>query len=135
MRKRLSVLVAVLLVLYAFADVTVLQAYCGNETVGIPPASKIAAVERSAARHKAAQTTAGASMSKQQPQPGDDQNSDAPGGDDECFCCCPHVVTASFNFVPLSAATVVYHQSYSSFPKFLHSDSHLGSCFRPPRAI
>lgn len=29
---------AVFFVIYAFADITVLQAYCGNESIGTPPA-------------------------------------------------------------------------------------------------
>jgi len=32
-----SRLLALFFVLYAGADITVLQAYCGNEMVGIPP--------------------------------------------------------------------------------------------------
>jgi len=45
LRNRITSLVALLFVVYALADVSVLQVYCGNEALGIPPVHHSASPE------------------------------------------------------------------------------------------
>ena len=131
LKKRASVLVAVLFVLYAVADITVLQAYCGNEALGIPPASRINQKQQRLQQSKReAVSVDETAFNESQRQPADEQESEAP--DDDCFCCCPHLIPASQSCL-LVRADIFYRAGYSFFPKFLHSESHPKLFYRPPR--
>lgn len=129
----MSVWIAVLFVLYAAADITVLQAYCGNEALGIPPASKILAKqqqqEEAARRDKQFAASNDAGLNGQH-APGEEPESES---DDECFCCCPHIATAFSAYLRPLKIGAFYRAGFSFFPKFLHSESHLESFYRPPR--
>ena len=125
--------IALLLVLYAFADMTVLQAYCGNEAVGIPSYARQLQMEKQSSRkiqisrdEKVATTFSELSQPEQTP--------DAPVSDEECFCCCSHTV---HGFSPVKTITrkispaAVFGSNFSD--KSLLSDSHLPLLYQPPK--
>lgn len=120
-------MIAFLFVIYAVADVSVLQAYCGNEMVGIPPAHHItenldsdASVERpnrviSTDPHR---------------QPDDGHEYDH---QHECFCWHQTVISSYW-----LAEREVAANPPSKLPAFRssrHQNSDLEHNLRPPQSI
>ena len=129
-KRKTSRLVAFFFVLYAFADVTVLQEYCGNETLGIPSyAQQIQAKNRAIDKTTDSKTAYVGSHSSQE-----EQTPESPASDEECFCCCSHT-TLSFNPIKLVVReTSLIKQSESNFSEHrLKSDSHLPQLYQPPK--
>ncbi len=128
-KRKIPRLIALLLVLYAFADVTVLQEYCGNENVGIPSyAQQVRAERRRAESSNDAQTAFKTSDSSPQ-----EQVPDIPNSEEDCFCCCSHTL---LGFSPLKSyeAILVVRQSDSNFShKYRYSSSHLRLVYQPPK--
>lgn len=129
-KRRLVSLVALLFVVYALADVTVLQAYCGNEAVGILPAHHLSKTVRSPAKSSATDSTQIRPESDEESRPGSDPTQDC--DDDTCFCCCSHVVTGYFA-VPSCKPTSRLELSQSDTYAGRYSNSSLTQLFRPPR--
>ena len=94
LRNKLTSLVAFLFVLYAVADVSVLQAYCGNEAVGIPPAHHFTKTARDPDSRSATKSIQTRLQSDGEPRQGNDPTQDC--DDDTCFCCCSHVIAGYF---------------------------------------
>jgi len=129
-KRKTSRLVALLFVLYALADVTVLQEYCGNETLGIPSyAQQIQAKNRAIDKTTDSKTAYVGSHSSQE-----EQTPESPASDEECFCCCSHT-TLSFN--PIKSLVRVIQATKQSASNFsenrLKSDSHLPQLYQPPK--
>ncbi len=116
--------VALLFVIYAFADITVLQAYCGNETIGIPPAHHLSAQNKEV--DKAASVD-----NPNYRQSNQESNQDC--DDDCCFCCSSHITLGYFAFQPRTATFVKNNSQPSISFENKHSYSALNSLFRPPR--
>jgi hypothetical protein len=113
--------VALLFVIYALADVSILQVYCGNESVGIPPAHHFSNEKNDSAED--------ATDNFQQPHEQEDSEQDC--GDDCCFCS-SHVVINSYNvesslvkLAKIAPQTISYENR--------HSNSELRNLFRPPQ--
>lgn len=134
LRKRVIQITALLFMLYAFADITVLQAYCGNETVGIPSYARQLHLEKQISRKTQSSSdekvvTTFSQLSHQEQSP------DAPDSDEECFCCCSHTLHG-FNPVKtikreISPAQATFGSNFSG--KSLLSDSHLPLLYQPPK--
>ncbi len=125
-----SRLVALFFVLYALADLTVLQEYCGNETLGIPSyAQQIQAKNRMVDNTTNSQTVLFSSSSSHE-----EQTPESPASDEECFCCCSHT-TLSFNPIKSVVREIsTIKQSESNFSENrLKSDSHLPQLYQPPK--
>jgi len=125
-----SRLVALFFVLYALADLTVLQEYCGNETLGIPSyAQQIQAKNRIADSTTNSQTVSFSSSPSHE-----EQTPESPASDEECFCCCSHT-TLSFNPIKLVEREFsLTKKSESNFSENrLKSDSHLPQLYQPPK--
>lgn len=122
-------LVALFFVLYALADVTVLQAYCGNETVGIPSyAQQVRAEKRKAEVADNAQTAFKTSDSSPQ-----EQTPDLPDSEEDCFCCCSHTLLG-FNLMKSYTPILVVKESGSNFSlRHQHSSIHLRLVYQPPK--
>lgn len=124
--------IAAFFVIYALADVSVLQAYCGNETLGIPPADHVASTE-------GAQNDGNVILVVGQDKTSDRRVSSSTAGtekpcegDEECFGSCSHIVVpvsfVSFNDVPdLPSREVVLPFA----DRYVQSD--LTSPFQPPK--
>ena len=126
---RASRLVALFFVLYAFADVTVLQEYCGNETVGIPSYAKQLRAEKRKAEI-ATNAQAAFKTSDSSPQ---EQTPDSPDSEEDCFCCCSHTL---LGFSPMKSHTpiLVVKESDSNFSlKRRQSSTHLRQLYQPPK--
>lgn len=122
--------VALFFVLYAFADITVLQEYCGNEAVGIPSyAQQIQAKNQTVEKATDSQIIYIGSHSSQE-----QQTPESPASDEECFCCSSHT---TLGFSPIKAVVRVISfvkQSESNFSENrLKSDSHLPQLYQPPK--
>ena len=125
-----SRLIALFFVLYAFADLTVLQEYCGNETLGIPPyAQQIQAKNRMVDNTTNSQSVSFSSSSSHE-----EQTPESPNSDEECFCCCSHT-TLSFN--PIKSAerelSLTKHSESNFSENRSKSDSHLPQLYQPPK--
>jgi hypothetical protein len=117
-------------VLYALADVTVLQEYCGNETLGIPSyAQQIQAMNRKVDKTIDSQIVYIGSQPSQE-----EQTPELPASDEECFFCCSHT-TLGFNPIKSVVRVISFaKQSESNFSENrLKSDSHLPQLYQPPK--
>jgi hypothetical protein len=113
--------VALFFVIYALADVSILQAYCGNESVGIPPAYHFSKEKND--------STEDIADNFQQPHEQKDSEQDC--GDDCCICS-SHVVINSYNvesslvkLAKIAPKTTSYENRYPN--------SELRNLFRPPQ--
>lgn len=129
-KRGLISLVALLFVVYALADITVLQAYCGNEAVGIPPAHHLSKTARDPDSRSATKSIQTRLQSDGEPRQGNDPTQDC--DDDTCFCCCSHVVTGYFA-IPSTKPTNKIEFSQSDTYVGRYSNSSLTQLFRPPR--
>jgi len=127
-RNRLTSLVALLFVLYAIADVSVLQAYCGNEALGIPPAHHVSESPNSTSH--ADQANYFISADHHQQQSDDEHDYDH---QHECFCWHQTVVGSYF----LTQREDAFDSS-SRLPAFRssgHKNSDLDRNLRPPQIL
>jgi len=125
-----SRIVALFFVLFVLADVTVLQEYCGNETLGIPAyAQQIQAKNRTVDNTTDSQTFYVASHSSQEKQ-----TPESPASDEECFCCCSHHALSFYPIKSVVREISTTKQSESNFSENrLKSDSHLPQLYQPPK--
>lgn len=131
-KRKTSRLVALLFVVYALADISVLQQYCGNEAVGIPSYAR-----QMQAKNRTVDKTADSQnvyISSHSPQ--EEQTPESPASDEECFCCCSHT-TLGFNPIKSVARVVSFaKQSEANFSEHrLISDSHLPQLYLPPKFV
>lgn len=138
-QRSLTRLAAFLFVIYALADVTVLQAYCGNEAVGIPSYAEQLRIENdrkrqtidSAAGNDTVRFVANDSDSsnrQETPEPSEP--------DEECFCCCPHTTLALNHHVQSEAGKIlpIKHSESNFSDHQLQSNSHLARLYQPPKS-
>lgn len=122
-RARVVRVVAVFFLLSAAADLTMPQIFCRGEMSFV--GTSIAHSSSSATESARTTMLASSSDDSQSPQP-DEQ---APR-DEDCFCCCAHVLPSTFAFT----ASVLVDESSPTFHK--HDPptvaSHSG-IYRPPR--
>lgn len=127
-KRRIVKLLAAFFVLYAVLDISFLQAYCGNETLGIP---SYAAQLRMEGKRSASESESFIGASQ---LPDEEQSNDDPGSDDSCFCCCSHTTVAVNS---MAAVTKRPASSPASAPNFsdknLHTDSHPSRHYQPPK--
>ncbi len=116
---------ALFILLYAIADVSVLQVYCGNEALGIPPEHHITDLGHHLDRPNEAPCDANDADCHQIP---DDHDYDH---QHQCFCW-QNVVLAFVSF-DLGLATELAEANPPVFFENLHSNSALSHLFRPPR--
>jgi hypothetical protein len=123
--------VALFIVVFALADVSVLQAYHGNESIGIPPA-----------HHSTQENDCPAELT----QTGTDQtNADTPfltnhnhnsdedcSGEGECLASCSHIVVGYFVFEPFVYCETTLNQN-SLHRENTTPKSELSAIFRPPQ--
>lgn len=123
-KQQTARILAVFLVLYALADVSVLQEYCGNENLGIPSYA-----QQIKAKNNISQTVADILPSSNQ-----EQTPDAPIGDEDCFCCCSHTL---LGFNPTNANSpkiLALKKSASNFSlKYGQTETHLPQLYQPPK--
>lgn len=123
---------AAFFVLYALLDISVLQVYCGNEAIGIPPAAVLATLETGTQKdHGPANEEGSVGISKTTE---DSPSNDIPVREDACFCCCSHTTPAA---VFSETGTVRQAAAPASAPNFslrhLHPDSHPSAHYQPPK--
>lgn len=123
---------AVLMFFYLCADVTVLEYFCGNPSLGISSYREVVEINPppvKASRTTSAQDTIDVSRSSE-----GDRETNIPLDGDDCFCCSSHA-TISYNYSIVSLVSVnIGQQRESVFSNQQnHSDRHLPPSFRPPR--
>jgi hypothetical protein len=136
-RRRATQLLAALFVLYAFADISVLQVYSGNETVGIPSYAQQLQIEKQKSKltentensvgAKPAADSSGSSQERQTPIPH--------SSEENCFGCCSHILLG-FNLAQSIAREILPTKiTASNFFDHdrLQSDSHLQQLYQPPK--
>lgn len=129
-QRTISRVLALFFVLYALADITVLQVYCGNEMVGIPPyAQQIQIKQKIKKANSLTVAVADSSSSSRQ-----EQTPDLPVSEESCFCCCSHT-TIGFNSIQSVVREILpTKQSKSNFAENrLKSNSHLPQLYQPPK--
>lgn len=138
--RRATQLLAALFVLYALADVSILQDYSGNETIGIPSLAqqqlqtKNQDIQPTAAGENTpdAAWVAGNSGASQE-----DQIPSQHSSEESCFGCCSHILL-SFNLSGAITREVLLGKITA--PDFFNhqdppSDSHLRQLFQPPKSV
>ena len=130
-RRKLTSIVALLFVLYAVADVTVLQAYCCNEAVGIPPAHHAVKTDSDARSNDSDYANSSFVTLDAEPIP-DGQPDSHDGEDEDCFCCCSHAVAGYFT-VQSGIIKSAEPESRAVGSRTLHPASEPNLLFRPPQ--
>ena len=125
-RHRLTRLAALFFVMYALSDVSVLQVYCGNEAIGIPPAHHSSKQADDSIRD--GHRTCSTSESFDCRQTPDDHEYDH---QHECFCW-QQVVVGYYMLSPGRLAELEETRP-PIFYRDPHSDSAISHFFRPPR--
>ena len=127
-KRTISYVLALFFVVYAFADITVLQVYCGNEMVGIPPYAQQIQIKQKSKKTNSSTVADSSSSSRQEQTP------DLPVSEESCFCCCSHT-TIGFNSIQSVVLEILpTKQSKSNFSENrLKSNSHLPQLYQPPK--
>jgi hypothetical protein len=122
----------VLMFFYLCADVTVLEYFCGNPSLGIPSYSQVIEVKSQPIEASSTSSTQGNFNVSRSSK--DDRETDIPLDGDDCFCCSSHA-TISYNYLIISLIPVIsrrQRETVFSNPQD-HSDWHLPPSYRPPR--
>jgi len=117
---------------YLCADVTVLEYFCGNLSLGIPSYRQV--VDANPQSKHISKTIFTQKTIDAEPSSKNDRETNIPFDADDCFCCSSHS-TISYNYLVVSLIPVVIRQQRKavfSNPQD-HSDWHLPPSFRPPR--
>ena len=124
---RATQLLALFILLYALADVSVLQAYCGNESIGIPPDHHSVSLTNDSAQ--SGHETCRESIKAACQQSPDDQDYNH-----HHLCFCSHqTVIGSFRFNS-ALTTKLIDTSCPSSHENKRPDSGLSTLFHPPRS-
>ncbi len=117
---------------YLCADVSVLEYFCGNPSLGITSYRQVVKVNSPPVKTSEmdfAQSNIDTSRSSRH-----DQETDIPFDGDDCFCCSSHA-TVSYSYLVVSLLPAIHQQQRD--PDFSnphnHSDGHLPPSYRPPR--
>lgn len=115
LKRTISKCVTLLFVIYAFADISVLQAYCGNEAVGIPPAHHLLHDEN---EHN---------------EDSEHHNDTEQGNHEHLSFCSSNIAFDSFIFEFLPVIFTEINTQHSITYENKHSNTGLHYLFRPPR--
>lgn len=126
-RRRATQLLALFILVYAMADVSVLQAFCGNESLGIPPDHHSASLTNDSAQ-SGHETCSESKKAECQRLP-DDEDYDH---SHQCFCW-QQIVVGSFRF-DSALITELIETCRPSSHENKRPDSDLQTFFRPPRS-
>ncbi len=122
----------VLMFFYLCADVTVLEYFCGNPSLGIASYRQIVEINpqpAKASETSAARDAVDVSSSSKHGQ----EESDIPIDGDDCFCCSSHAVVA-YNYLTVPLSPIVQQHYAPNFSnRQSHSNWHLPPSYRPPR--
>lgn len=128
LRNRLTSCVAFLFVIYAIADVSVLQAYCGNEALGIPPAHHVS--ENADTTLSVEQANYFISSDHHDGQSDDEHEYDH---QHECFCW--HQTVVGSYFLTKSESALLSSSRLPAFRSSGHKNSDLDHNLRPPQTL
>lgn len=130
LKKATIYTVALFIIVFALAEVSILQAYCGNEAIGIPPAHHTEQIEDcpvEVSQTNTIQTDSHNSFTNHNHNSNDESDCN-----DECLGNCAHVILGYFGFLPFTSKNIELMQN----PIFYESTiptSELTNLFRPPR--
>jgi len=130
-KRRIVTLLAAFFVLYAILDISVLQAYCGNEALGIPPYAAQLRLDGERSRQSSVREKGIAGVSQ---SPDEKPTNDTPISDDACFCCCSHTTLAVKLFAPVAKRPDALPSEANFSKKNLHPDSHPSPHYQPPKS-
>lgn len=122
--------VALFIVVFALAEVSILQAYCGNEAIGIPPAHHTD--QKKDCPDEISQTNTVKTDSDNSFTNHNHNSDDEDDCDEECLGNCAHVILGYFEFLPfISEETKQVQKPLFYENTILTSDP--TSLFRPPQ--
>jgi len=117
---------------YLCADVSVLEYFCGNPSLGITSYRQV--IEFNGQPAKISETVVARGSIDAVPSSKHDKETDIPIDGDDCFCCSSHA-TVSYSYLVVSLLPAIHQQQRD--PDFSnlqnHSDGHLPLSYRPPR--
>jgi len=122
---------AVMLFFYLCANVSVLEYFCGNPSLGI--ASYRQAVEINPQLAKNVETTVARNTTDATQLPDRDQEPSFPLDGDDCFCCSSHALIGGANLTVSLIPVVPQNHDPVFLNQQTHSDWHLLPFYRPPR--
>ncbi len=130
-RKATVYSVALFIVVFALADVSVLQAYHGNETIGIPPANHTA--QEKDCPDELTQMSTDQTNSDTAFFTNHNHNSDEEcSGEGECLASCSHIVVGYFVFSTHILSVTEQTQTPLFYDRII-PNSESASVFRPPQ--
>jgi hypothetical protein len=123
--KNWTRILSLFFLLYALSDVSVLQVYCGNEALGIPPDHHISDSGHHASETRDAPCKAGQSSCKNIPNDHDYDHQH------QCFCW--QQATVPYYSFELSSAAKIAAEPPTVFHEVRHTNSAISYLFRPPK--
>lgn len=130
-RRRAARLLAVFFVLYAIADISVLQQYCGNEALGIPPYTGQVEAVNQKINDASGDLLTGSAMSCSSHE---EDRPDSPRTEEGCFGCCSHILIGLRATAARSQKSAVKNSAANFSAKHLQSDRHLPRYYQPPKS-
>ncbi|MGI8543955.1 MAG: hypothetical protein ACR2MD_10835 [Aridibacter sp.] len=122
--------VALFIVVFALAEVSILQAYCGNESIGIPPAHHTEQIKD--CPDEVSQTNTVRTDSDNSFTNHNHNSEDNDDCNDECLGNCSHIILGYFEFLPFISKETKQVEN----PLFYENtipNSESTSLFRPPQ--
>jgi hypothetical protein len=134
-RRRATQLLAAFFVLFAFADVSVMQAYSGNETVGILTFARQLQIEKLKSKKTGAPVVALAATNLSG-SPSEQLPPDPHSSEENCFGCCSHVLLGFSLAESIEREVLPTKITASNFSdrERPQSDSHLQQLYQPPKS-
>lgn len=121
----------VLMFFYVCADVSVLEYFCGNVSLGIASYRQIVKTDSPPA--KTFERTSARKTIDFSPFSKNDRETEIPFDGDDCFCCSSHAI-GSCSYLVVSFVPVSRQQREPVFfQRQSHSDWHLPPFYRPPQ--
>ncbi|MGI8494031.1 MAG: hypothetical protein ACR2L1_01800 [Pyrinomonadaceae bacterium] len=131
-RRVLWRVLTVFMFFYLCADVSVLEYFCGNPSLGTASYRQVIEINRQPV--KTSETIVVRNSIDAAPSSKHDEDTDIPIDGDDCFCCSSHA-TVSYSYLVVLLLPVISPQQRD--PDFSspqnHSDGHLPPSYRPPR--
>ncbi len=121
----------IILFVYLCADLSVLEYFCGNPSLGIASYRQIVEIKlqpTELSETAFAQNTIDASQ-----LPDRDREPNIPLDGDDCFCCSSHALIGGANLIVSLSPVVPQHHDPVFSNRQNHSDWHLPPFYRPPR--
>lgn len=124
----------VLMFFYLCADVTVLEYFCGNPSLGIASYREVVEI-KSPPAEKLSQTSFAQNRITDSRSSKQDGESEIPIDGDDCFCCSSHAIVSYTSLIVTPKLVFSRPQAPNFSRRQNSSEWHFPPFFRPPRTV